>query len=115
MTKSRRHYETSILTVNEIGAFAVKMMGDHFRGVERSFHQLKVYERPSQGWNTLLGHACITHQDDMTKVDLPYFVESASADITRWRFDVNAHVSAVTNDAVVFSHDQGAGSKMPRR
>ena len=47
----------------------------------------------------------------MSKLDLPHFVVTASSDITRWRFDVNAHVSSVLNDAVVLSHEQGTGSK----
>ena len=51
------------------------------------------------------------HQDDMSKVDLPHFFVSASSNITRWRFDVNGHVSAVTVDAIVLSHEQRTGPK----
>lgn len=50
------------------------------------------------------------HQDDMIKVDL-LFVVSASSDITQWRFDLIAHVSSVTNDAIALSHEQGTGVK----
>lgn len=47
----------------------------------------------------------------MSKVDLPSIVMEASFDITRWRFDLNAHVSAVTDHALVLSHEQGCGVK----
>lgn len=89
----------------------VKRIGDHFRAVENYYRQTRSFLGPSRGWNSFHDHACITHQDDVSKVDLPYFVESASADITRWQFDVSAHASAVTNGAAVFSHEQGPGPK----
>lgn len=47
----------------------------------------------------------------MTKVDLPSFVVEASADITRWRYDVEAHVNAITHAKDVYSHEQGSGAK----
>lgn len=90
---------------------ALKVMSDHFRNVENDWIKRGLFKTEDPMWNRLPSHAIITHQDDMTKVDLPYFIESASADITRWRFDANAHVSAVNDDAVVFSHEQGTGSK----
>lgn len=89
---------------------AVKRMGDYFRGVENGYRSGDRLNGPYRGWNSLPGHACMTQQDDVTKVDLPYFVVSASTDITRWSFDVNAH-GAITNNAVVFSHEQGTGPK----
>ena len=61
-------------------------------------------------WNHFSDCACISHQDDMSKLDLPHFVVTASSDITRWRLDVNAHVSSVLNDAVFPSFEQGTGS-----
>lgn len=87
---------------------AVKGWGDFFWDTVNSYRRLKIC---GDGWTSLQNHASVTHQDDMTKVDLPHFVVNASADITRWRFDVNAHVNAVTKDAVVFSHEQVTGSK----
>lgn len=62
-------------------------------------------------WRQRHYHAVLTHQDDMTKIDLPSFIISASSDITRWRYDVNAHLSAITNETIVFSHEQGVGAK----
>lgn len=47
----------------------------------------------------------------MSKVDLPHFIVSASSDITRWRYDASAHVSAVNGDCTVLSHEQGSGPK----
>lgn len=87
---------------------AVKVWSDHFRDVENSYRKLN---RSGNGWNSMPDHAVITHQDDMTKVDLPHFVVNVTADITRWRFDVDAHVSSVTKEAIIFSHEQGTGSK----
>lgn len=86
----------------------VKSWSDHFRRTENNYRHMN---HLGNGWNSLADHAVITHQNDMTKVDLPHFMVNASADITRWRFDVNAHVSSVTKEAVVFSHEQGTGSK----
>lgn len=88
----------------------VKNLSDHFRKAEERYretqrgHSHRREFTASAEWNLYPDRAMITHQDDMSKVDLPHFVVSASSDITRWRFDVNAHVSSVTNDAVVFSH-----------
>lgn len=86
----------------------VKSWGDYFHQLENKFRAMN---RPGGDWNSMPDHAMITHQDDMTKVDLPHFVISVSGDITRWRFDVNAHVSPITREAVIFSHEQGTGSK----
>lgn len=86
----------------------LKLLTDHFRGVERQYATM--HEAPC-GWRQRHDHAILTHQDDMTKVDLPSFIITASSDITRWRYDVNAHVSAVTGECVVFSHEQGTGAK----
>lgn len=47
----------------------------------------------------------------MTKVDLPCFIANGSTDITRWRFDSNEHVDAITNESIVFLHEQRAGLK----
>lgn len=47
----------------------------------------------------------------MTKVDIRKFPVSVTSDITRWRYDVNAHCSSVTGESIVFSHEQGPGSK----
>lgn len=44
----------------------------------------------------------------MSKEDLPSFIVEASCDISRWRFDVNAHVSTINDNSIVFSHEQGA-------
>lgn len=97
----------------------VKKLSDHCRKVEVQYQRLQssrsqrldFYSTESVEWNLFADRACITHQDDMSKLDLPHFVVSASSDITRWRFDVNAHCSSVTNDAIVLSHEQGTGSK----
>ena len=95
----------------------LKRLSDHFRGIENKYRQLRRDQAQLIGtgvrtrWCQFLDRACILHQDDMTKVDLPQFVVSASSDITRWRFGVNAHVSSVTNDATIFSCEQGAGPK----
>ena len=91
----------------------LKRLTDHLRSKENSSRQkaLKTSGIEPFGWCQRRNFALVTHQDDMTKVDLPHIVVDASADITRWRFDVNAHVNAVTGDCVVFSHEQGAGSK----
>lgn len=86
----------------------VKLWSDFFRTVENRYRELRV---TGSEWNSMYNHAMITHQDDMTKVDLPHFMVNVSADITRWRFDVNAHVNAVTKEAIIFSHEQGTGSK----
>lgn len=86
----------------------VKSWSDYFRDVENSYRRLNL---SGNGWNSMPNHAIVTHHDDMTKVDLPHFVVNASADITHWRFDVNAHVSAVTKESVIFSHEQGTGAK----
>lgn len=86
----------------------VKSWSDYFRGIENIYRELKVTGKTFHG---LRNHAVITHQDDMSKVDLPHIVVNSSADITRWRFNVNAHVSSVTKEAVVFSHEQGTGPK----
>lgn len=87
----------------------VKAWGDHFRSVENDYR--KNPERLAGGWNSLSDHAIITHQDDMTKVDLPHFVTHVSGELARWRFDINAHVSSVNDDCVIFSREQGTGSK----
>ena len=47
----------------------------------------------------------------MTKVKLPHITVSASAYITRWSFDVNSLLNAITGDCQVFSHDRGTGLK----
>ena len=83
-------------------------MGDHFRNVENSYRQNQV---PGCEWNCFSDSACITHLDDMTKVDLPHFSISASSDITLFRFDVDAHVSSFTGITVIFSHEQSTGAK----
>ena len=66
---------------------------------------------PVYRWRQRPNHALLTHQDDMTKVDLPHFVTEASGDITRWRYDINAHVNAINGNCVVLLHEQGPGSK----
>lgn len=90
----------------------VKVWADFFRNVYKD----DVKERQGggflpSGWRELRGRAVMVHQDAMNKVDLPSSVECATSDITRWRFDVNAQVSAVTGSASVFSHEQGTGPK----
>lgn len=94
----------------------LKELTDYFRDIEQSCRELEQMERGlgrevRHGWRENPYHGMITHQDDMTKVDLPSFVQTASSDITRWRYDVNAHVNAVTEDCTVFSHEQGTGPK----
>ena len=88
----------------------LKRVADHFRATENRYRADGSNPLPSN-WRSRSDLALFTHQDDMTKVDLPHIIVSASADITRWRFDVNAHVNAITGDCHVFSHDQGTGSK----
>lgn len=58
-------------------------------------------------WQKRSSHALITHQDEITKVDLLSCVVSASADITRWSFDATAHIDAFTGDCLVYSYEQG--------
>lgn len=87
----------------------LKELTDHFRTVENAYVEME--GEAAVDWCTRHDHAVITHQDDMTKVDLPSFIINASSDITRWRYDVNAHVSAVTGECIVFSHEQGGGAK----
>lgn len=94
----------------------VKSLSDYFKEVEISYRSLRIRQGQSREvehveWNFYADRACITHQDDMSKVDLPHFVLSASSDITRWRFGGNAHVSSITNDAIVLSQEQGSGAK----
>lgn len=89
----------------------VKHLGDLFRVVENQLLMKQSFAQLSPKWNWYDEHGFITHQDDMTKIDLPYFVKSASADISRWRSHANAHVSAINGDAVVFSHKRGTGPK----
>lgn len=62
-------------------------------------------------WCDRKDHAIVTHQDDMTKVDLPSFSVSASSDITRFRFDVSGHVNAITEECHVYSHELGCVAK----
>ena len=90
-----------------------KRLTDHLRCEENNSRggMLKTGLAEPFGWCQRQNRALVTHQDDMTKVDLPHVVVDASADITRWRFDVNAHVIAVTGNCTVFSHEQGAASK----
>lgn len=83
---------------------------DYFRVVENSLREIGAGNY-CVGWCTIPNHATIVHQDDMTKVDLPSFVVTASADITRWRFGVTGFVDAVTNMSNVFSIEQGGPSK----
>lgn len=97
----------------------MKQLSDYFRDFERGYADMQSNRSHSESrnlgvhaeWNSYPDRACITHQDDMSRLDLPHFVMSASSDITRWRFDVNAHVSSVTNDAIVLSHEQVTGAK----
>ena len=93
----------------------LKRLIDHFRQQEnyersRAGSEFDALQRPFK-WRQRPEMALLTHQDDMTKVDLPHTVVESSSDITRWRFDINAHVNAITGDAVIFSHEQGAGPK----
>lgn len=96
---------------------SVKRLSDYSRIVENRYRGMRAGQSRYEGfsesvvWKMFPDRVCMTHQDDMSKIDLPHFVVTASSDITRWRFDVNAHVSAVTNDAVVLSHEQGTGPK----
>lgn len=60
---------------------ALKGFIDHFRQVERAY--LRLGSRSRTGWKQRIDHAIITHQDDMTKVDLPSFIVTASSDIAR--------------------------------
>ena len=88
--------------VDKLRAAHNKFIADH-RGV------------PAEGiphaWCSRFGMGMITHQDDMSKVDLPSTIVDASCDITRFRFNVNAHVNLTTKDSVVFSHEQGSGPR----
>lgn len=86
----------------------LKVITDHFRVAESVYVEMR--NAPS-GWRQRHYHAVITHQDDMTKVDLPSFIIEASSDITRWRYVVNAHVDSVTGECVGFSHEQGGVQK----
>lgn len=89
----------------------LKKMADYFRDIENLYRAQGGTSRLRWGWIERSDHAIITHQDDMSKVDLPHSIVSASSDSTRWRYDINAHVSAVAADSIVFSHEQGAGPK----
>lgn len=61
----------------------------------------------SAEWNQFPDRASLMHQDDMSKVDWLHFFVSTSSDITGYILDVSGHVSTVTNDATVFSHELG--------
>lgn len=87
----------------------LKDMTDFFRNVENSYRQLG-RNAPFE-WRGRHDHAIFTQQDDMKKVDLPCFVRTAPSDITMWRHDVNAHVNAINDESMMFSHDQVGGFK----
>lgn len=96
----------------------LKKLSDLFRKIENKYRERAKRreeslhgEEESVAWCMFPDRGCITHQDDMSKIDLPHFVVSASSDITRWRFGVNAHVSAVTNNGSILSYEQGNGQK----
>lgn len=55
--------------------------------------------------------AVITHQYAMSKVYLTYFSVDSSVNLTRFRYDITAHVDAVTDEAVVLSHERGVRKK----
>lgn len=47
----------------------------------------------------------------MSKVDLPYFLIDVSMNLTRFRFDVSAHVNAIDQEAIAMSYEQGSPPK----
>lgn len=91
----------------------LKRLTDHLRFQENKCRQQSCSPDSfgNNEWCHRRNFGLVTHQDDMKKVDLSHVVVEASADITRFRFDVNAQVNAVTGDCVVFSHEQGTGGK----
>ena len=96
---------------------SVKMLSDNFRKVEVNYQRIQARQNQefvgvAIDWNSFPNRACITHQDDMSKLYLAHFVLLASFDITRWRFDAKAHVSSINNNAVVLSHEQGTGPRI---
>lgn len=56
-------------------------------------------------------HAIIPHQDGMIKLDLPYFIVTASSNIASFRYDLNVHINVVTNEDIILSHGIGAKDK----
>lgn len=88
----------------------LKEFTDFFRSFQRNQEMISDITSSFE-WLQCPDRAILTHRDDMTKVDLPCFIVNASADITRWRFDVNAHVVAITDESISFSHEQGTGPK----
>ena len=65
----------------------------------------------SPRWNSKNRLALFTHQDEMTKANIPYFMQESLSTLTRYRYDVSTHVSAIDGSAVVFSHEQGTAQK----
>lgn len=62
-------------------------------------------------WRSRKNIGISVHQDDATRVNVPHFSVQSQADLTAFHQDVNGNVSTVTNGAIVFTHDQGGGSK----
>lgn len=65
----------------------------------------------SPAWLSRKGRAVFTHQDDMTKPDVPTFHQDSLSSLARYRPDVTAHVSVLSGDATVTTHEYGSGAK----
>lgn len=53
----------------------------------------------------------MSHQDDMNKPNVPSFVKDPLSELARYRPDVTAHVSAISGNFIVMSHEVGSGQK----
>lgn len=92
----------------------LKRLVDYFRKSENHYVDMEQKDIAPFGWAGRpyhARHAILTHRDDMTKFDLPCFIQTASSDITRWRYDVNAHVDVISGRTIVFSHEKGGSQK----
>lgn len=52
----------------------ISKLSDYFRNVENSYRAAPVN---GMGWKMFSDRGCLTHQDDMSKVDLPHFAVTA--------------------------------------
>lgn len=62
-------------------------------------------------WNAKPWSGNLFHHDDTSKVDIPYVARDFSDDITKFRVEVHAEVSSVSEKAFVYSHGVGGGAK----
>lgn len=65
----------------------------------------------SREWFSLHNQGMVTDHEAMSKVDLPYLVVEASMNMSRYRYDITAHVDNVTDNVNVFSNEQGQPPK----